>query len=916
MIVRIPKQRQFKSNPNHPFNDLVAYMEAGKEPGQERQQERSSLFDDILNYTTDTVDKSSDTEKCIAMRTSGVNGLVTASIEMNAVAKKNTRCLDPAYHFILSWPEHEKPHFDAIFDAAQHALSALNLKEHQYVLAIHGNTDNMHCHICVNRVHPETLKAQHIEWATKTLHRAARESEIKHGWSHDNGIYVVEIDAHGNKQVVPRVGPVDARDDRRQQVHPELGSEEVLPAWHDPGSLESWLKTKVARALKPALGELTGWPALHAWLSDYNITLSDSGGGGMRLRSTSPDSGEILDLAASKGLRLLKRDILEKRWGPFANSIEVACVVPDLSHLTPGQLAQGVKDFLARAPQADRPPAHIIAANQAIEPEPDAQQATELTEERQADASGQGRAKRDDLQREQRKAQRAVARAELRKRFASDQQRVRAGDQDHFTGIKSLQIERRLALNLIRAKKKAAISDIPKDLDLGVRFICVVEIDAESLRRELEVQADFQKKSEALRARRTPPLSWRAWLFEQSSLGDQAALSALRGIVYQAQRDAKRDTAEEDPTLEGEILTVQAREKQFRKVMARLLEEEKKEAAIRSANSAAMRPYQADALLVRYIGLSWQVTGNGNVEYRDQAGLHLFTDRGNRVTFDRERVSDDEICLALAHAQQKFGLPLTLTGEDTVFTDRMARLADDMGIAILNPELRLVVENHRIERQAPKQGLVGAAPDQLMAQVQLEPIAPLPVVLQIPQVPQALTDLSHRSQRGDEVVEVSRSDQAVAAVVSPLKPEEPAPTIDLRGVSDAANLLAPVSSNAAVALQALLPQTPTTSEHEAAPAKTPLERLRAMVLAIDPNAKFVTPASEERAQTYFGKVVASLGETAPGIAQFSIRLGAYLLHPSLTAPAHEPDDVIEVQYKNGQVTAKNARGQGKGGRGG
>jgi hypothetical protein len=129
-----------------------------------------------------------------------------------------------------------------------------------------------------------------------------------------------------------------------------------------------------------------------------------------------------------------------------------------------------------------------------------------------------------------------------------------------------------------------------------------------------------------------------------------------------------------------------------------LLEEEKREAAIRSANIAAIRPYEADALLAKYTGIQWKVTGNGNVEYSDLAGDHLFTDRGSRVTFDRVRVTDDEIRVALAHAQQKFGQPLTLTGDDPIFTERMARLADDMGIGILNPEMKAVIAAHRANR--------------------------------------------------------------------------------------------------------------------------------------------------------------------------------------------------------------------------
>jgi len=70
-------------------------------------------------------------------------------------------------------------------------------------------------------------------------------------------------------------------------------------------------------------------------------------------------------------------------------------------------------------------------------------------------------------------------------------------------------------------------------------------------------------------------------------------------------------------------------------------------------------------------------------EHKTDTGGLLFTDRGNRITFDRVRVSDDEIKSALVHAQQKFGTPLTLTGDNSIFTARMARLAGEMGIEIL-----------------------------------------------------------------------------------------------------------------------------------------------------------------------------------------------------------------------------------------
>lgn len=67
-------------------------------------------------------------------------------------------------------------------------------------------------------------------------------------------------------------------------------------------------------------------------------------------------------------------------------------------------------------------------------------------------------------------------------------------------------------------------------------------------------------------------------------------------------------------------------------------------------------------------------------EHKTEAGEHLFTDRGNNFTFDREKVTDNEIRLTLAAAEHKFGKQLTLTGDDPIFTARMARIADDMGL--------------------------------------------------------------------------------------------------------------------------------------------------------------------------------------------------------------------------------------------
>ena len=76
---------------------------------------------------------------------------------------------------------------------------------------------------------------------------------------------------------------------------------------------------------------------------------------------------------------------------------------------------------------------------------------------------------------------------------------------------------------------------------------------------------------------------------------------------------------------------------------------------------------------------------------RNALGHQVFVDRGAQLTFEREHVSDDAIVEALLEARSRFGSPLALTGDCSIFNRRMARLATELGIEIENPELQDVV---------------------------------------------------------------------------------------------------------------------------------------------------------------------------------------------------------------------------------
>ena len=116
--------------------------------------------------------------------------LESAASEMNGVARQNSRVKDPVYHFILSWPEDEKPNDDLIFASARHAIRGMGMGQHQYVASIHRDTDNVHVHVAVNRVHPLTFKVADIHNDADRMQKISREIELKFNFKVDNGSWI------------------------------------------------------------------------------------------------------------------------------------------------------------------------------------------------------------------------------------------------------------------------------------------------------------------------------------------------------------------------------------------------------------------------------------------------------------------------------------------------------------------------------------------------------------------------------------------------------------------------------------------------------------------------------------------------------------------------------------------------------
>lgn len=142
--------------------------------------------------------------------------LETAPAEMNMTAIQNRRCKDAVYHYILSWQSDEDPSTDAVFRSVRYTMEQLGMKDNQYVAAIHRDTDNIHCHVSANRVHPETFRAQNMWNDADTLQKSCRVLERELGFKVDNGSW--HMDSYGDLHRTRRDMPAPPRGAAKREI--------------------------------------------------------------------------------------------------------------------------------------------------------------------------------------------------------------------------------------------------------------------------------------------------------------------------------------------------------------------------------------------------------------------------------------------------------------------------------------------------------------------------------------------------------------------------------------------------------------------------------------------------------------------------------------------------------------------------
>lgn len=225
----------------------------------------------------------------------------TAAAEMNMVAAQNRHIKDPVYHFIISWRENEKPTDDQVFDSAVYALKSIGLESHQYVTAIHNDTDNVHCHVAVNRVNPQTYKAANMWNDADTLQKSMRILELHYGFERDNGTWQLNAD---NQLVRPALHYPSA---------PQGAAKREI--YSDKESLHQYAVDKVRDDINESLRAGTAnWKYLHLMLHEKGLGLREQGEGLVVYNFLRPGDPVI---KASSVHPVLTKARLEPRYGSY-----------------------------------------------------------------------------------------------------------------------------------------------------------------------------------------------------------------------------------------------------------------------------------------------------------------------------------------------------------------------------------------------------------------------------------------------------------------------------------------------------------------------------------------------------------------------------------------------------------------------
>ena len=227
--------------------------------------------------------------------------------EMIALAQDAVRSKDPIDHWVLSWAPNERPSVDQVREAVGLFVGHCGLSGHQVIWGLHDDTEHLHVHIAINRVHPETLKVIEINkgFQLNAAHQAIAIIEKKQGWkSVENARY--QTNEQGELVT-----------DRTTEL-PKVNKDKSKPLEPTGFARDREIQTGQKSAQRigieqaaPIIASATSWKQLHEALATLGIEYRRDGSGAkLFIGETAVKASDVVDRRNNFGA-------LQKRLGLY-----------------------------------------------------------------------------------------------------------------------------------------------------------------------------------------------------------------------------------------------------------------------------------------------------------------------------------------------------------------------------------------------------------------------------------------------------------------------------------------------------------------------------------------------------------------------------------------------------------------------
>ena len=241
----------------------------------------------LVNYLLDTKGRGSERVAAVVVTNcrSGDEDPIWAVREMQATQERNQRAKgDKTYHLVVSFRSGEEVDPDVLREIEEEFARSLGFTGHQRVSVVHRDTDNLHLHVAINKVHPERF----------TLHEPFNDYHVREKLC---------------QRLEQRYGLAPDRSRPGRPSPREAPAQEKAATMEAVAGVES-LAGFVQRTLREATLGARSWPELHEAFGKAGVRLQARGNGLI------VQSGGMA-AKASSCFRELSKTALERRFGTF-----------------------------------------------------------------------------------------------------------------------------------------------------------------------------------------------------------------------------------------------------------------------------------------------------------------------------------------------------------------------------------------------------------------------------------------------------------------------------------------------------------------------------------------------------------------------------------------------------------------------